>query len=105
MVEAGVMGRQTWQGLRERVRTFRKAESDDEVLGRLWGVEACERCGRTIVLGEQFVHQAAGGRSRALCLECLEPAPATPTWTAAPVRLSPIPVALTDVRIEESQAA
>ncbi len=99
------MGRQTWQGLRERIRTARTAASEDELIGRLWGVEACERCGRTIVLGEQFVRQAAGGRSRVLCPECLEPAPATPAWTAAPVRLSPIPVALTEVRIEESQAA
>ena len=105
MVEAGVMGRQTWQGLRERVRTFWKPASEDEALGRLWGVEACERCGHTIVLGERLVRRAAGGRSSVLCPECLEPAPATPTWTAAPVRLSPIPVALTDLRIEESRAA
>lgn len=96
------MGRHTWQSHRAHVRNV--AGKDDE-LGRLWGIEACERCGRTIVLGEQFVRRAVRGRATVLCPDCLEPAAATPTWIAAPFRLSLTPVPLTHVPVEESQAA
>jgi hypothetical protein len=99
------MGKHTLKELRARMRTVGASASEDEALGRLWGVESCERCGRTIVLGERLMRLAVGGRRAVLCAECVEPAPAAPTWIAAPVRLSPIPVRLTGSALEESQAA
>ena len=105
MVKAGVMGRHTWHRSSARGRTVSAARSEDEAIARLWGIESCERCGRTIVLGEQSVRLAVGGRRTVVCPECLEPASAVPTWIAAPARLSLEPVLLTASRTEESVAA
>ena len=63
-------------------------------LQRRWGVASCDRCGRTIVMGEPLARLRLGGRDVVLCPECLEPAPAVPTWRAAPDRHGREPVRL-----------
>jgi hypothetical protein len=59
-----------------------------------WGIAGCDRCGQTIVLGEPAAHVRLNGRDVLLCPECMEPAPAAPTWVAAPVRTGTVPVRL-----------
>ena len=63
-----------------------------------WGVARCERCGQTLVLGEPSARVRRDGHRVLLCPECLEPAPATPTWIAAPARPGRVPVRLGEPR-------
>ena len=63
-------------------------------LQQRWGVACCDRCGRTIVMGEPLLRVRLGDRDAVLCPECLEPAPAVPTWKAAPDRHGREPVRL-----------
>ncbi len=51
-----------------------------------WAVEACDRCGRTIVMGEPVAHVRRFERDIALCATCLARVPDKPTWVAAPSR-------------------
>lgn len=99
------MGRHSWHPFTVHNRTVSATPDEAKALARLWGTESCERCGRTIVLGERSMHSALDGRRTIICPDCFEPATATPTWTAAPARLSMTPVRLTDARTEESRAA
>jgi hypothetical protein len=46
----------------------------DESLARMWGVDECDRCGRTVILGERVAHTFIAGRPATVCSECLEPA-------------------------------
>jgi hypothetical protein len=68
-----------------------------------WGVAGCDRCGKTLVLGEPAAHVRLNGRDVLLCPECMEPAREVPTWVAAPAaRPDRVPVRLgtpqTDLR-------
>lgn len=62
-----------------------------------WAVAACERCGRSAVLGEPMTRLRLYDRDVLVCPECLA-APAQPTWVAAPDRHGRQPVRLTDGR-------
>lgn len=73
------------------VRERRKLEHD-------WGIARCERCGQTLILGEPAARLRRDGRTALLCPECLEPAPAAPTWIAAPARPGRAPVRLGEPR-------
>jgi hypothetical protein len=107
------MRRNRWHPFIARVRTVSATRRDpngpepreDETVARLWGVDSCERCGRTFVLAERPVRLRIAGRSVIVCPECFEPAPAVPTWTAAPTRLSQTPVRLAGSATEATRAA
>jgi hypothetical protein len=60
---------------------------------RHWAVAACERCGRSAVLGEPMTKTRLYDRDVLVCPECLA-APAQPTWVAAPDRHGRQPVPL-----------
>jgi hypothetical protein len=51
-----------------------------------WAVEACDHCGRPIVIGEPAAHIRRFDREVALCGACLALVPDEPTWVAAPPR-------------------
>ena len=74
------------RGAYDRDRTL------DEARGR-WAVAACERCGRTAVLGEPMTKVRLYDRDALVCPDCLA-APAQPTWVAAPDRHDRRPVRL-----------
>ena len=74
--------------------------SGEDRLRRHWGVAQCSSCGGTLVLGEPS-RQAI---DTVVCQTCLEAAPARPSWTAAPVRLRPTPVPLSDERNQPRSA-
>ncbi|HJW74528.1 MAG TPA: hypothetical protein VJ787_02490 [Thermoleophilia bacterium] len=42
----------------------------DEGLSRVWGIAACDLCGRTILLGEHATHLTSGGRVIRVCAAC-----------------------------------
>jgi hypothetical protein len=46
------------------------ARRETEVLERLWGLCACERCGETILLGEKVFHAKLDGRTEVVCSAC-----------------------------------
>ena len=77
----------------------RPSEADE--LQRRWGVASCQRCGRTIVMGEPYSVRAG---APAVCQDCVERAPEKLTFTPAPARLGYAPVRLTATH-EESEAA
>jgi hypothetical protein len=60
---------------------------------RQWAVAACERCGRSAVLGEPMTKVRLYDRDALVCPDCLA-APAQPTWVAAPDRQGRRPVRL-----------
>jgi hypothetical protein len=60
---------------------------------RQWAVAACERCGRSAVLGEPMTTVRLYDRDVLVCPDCLA-APAQPTWVAAPDRHGRQPVRL-----------
>ena len=64
---------------RARVRRAARAFVDR------WAVEACDHCGRTLVLGEPATHVRRFDRDVVLCPTCLA-APEMPTFMAAPAR-------------------
>ena len=43
---------------------------DDERLARVWGIAACDVCGRTILLGEHTAHFGNGERVVEVCAVC-----------------------------------
>jgi hypothetical protein len=95
------------QSLTARVREVLFASDQDvsvrearerRVLQHGWGVAHCERCGQTLVLSEPSARVRRDGQMVRLCPECLEPAPATPTWIAAPARAGRVPVRLGEPR-------
>lgn len=43
---------------------------EDEALGRLLGIDTCERCGHTILLGEGRHRVTLQGLSRLVCRDC-----------------------------------
>ncbi len=47
-----------------------KLEVEDERLARVWGIGACDVCGRTIVLGEKAAHFRSGERVVEVCPVC-----------------------------------
>jgi hypothetical protein len=51
-----------------------------------WAVEACDHCGRSLVLGEAVVHVRRFDRDVALCPACLALVPDAPTFVPAPAR-------------------
>ncbi len=61
----------------------------DESLARMWGVDECDRCGRTVILGERVAHTFIAGRPATVCSECLEPAPAEAQRFVVHVRRRP----------------
>jgi hypothetical protein len=72
-----------------------KARTDDhedgrsreaEALERLWGFRSCDRCGGTIVLGEEIYASRLNGRMERLCSVC---AAAPSERLPAPVRTLP----------------
>jgi hypothetical protein len=78
---------------------------EKSALQRRWGVASCDRCGRTIVLGEPLARLFLRGREVVLCPECVEPAPAAPTWITAPERHGRAPVRLVEPQRELQRAA
>ena len=61
----------------------------DGSLARMWGVDECDRCGRTIILGERVAHTFIAGRPATVCSECLEPAPAKAQRSVVRLRRKP----------------
>lgn len=47
-----------------------KLQVDDERLARVWGIGACDVCGRTIVLGEKAARFRSGERVVEVCPVC-----------------------------------
>jgi ribosome-binding protein aMBF1 (putative translation factor) len=45
-------------------------QQEDEALGRLLGIAACERCGHTILLGEGRHRTTLHGLSLLVCRDC-----------------------------------
>lgn len=74
-------------------------------LERRWGVATCARCGRAIVIGEPIARVRSRDIAPTLCVECLEPARAVPTWVAAPERHGREPVRLVAPRRDLERAA
>ena len=87
------------QGLPESEARERRA------LERGWGIAGCERCGQTLILGESTAHLRLDGKDVLLCPECLEHAPETPSWIAAPARPGRVPVRLGTPRTELRRVA
>ena len=79
--------------------------SEADALSLRWGVDACAACGRTLLLGEPVARVRRDGRLVTVCPECLEPAPAVPTWIAAPRRLDPVAVLLVEPVADVESAA
>ncbi len=46
------------------------ARREAEVLERLWGWRSCDRCGETIILGEETPRLRRDGSIEKLCLGC-----------------------------------
>lgn len=61
------------------------ARREAEVLQRLWGWRVCDRCGETIILGEEIFRPRRDGGSEKLCPLCVA-APSTAP-SVAPVRV------------------
>ena len=72
----------------------RRQVRERRALQRDWGIARCDHCGQTLVLGEPAAQVRLNGRDVLLCPECREPAPAVPTWIAAPARSDRVPVRL-----------
>ena len=90
----------------ERVRDPREQTFREQAeLQQRWGVDSCDRCGRTIVIGEPLARLRLHDRDVVLCPECLEPAPAVPTWKAAPERHGRAPVRLVAPQTDLRRAA
>jgi len=70
-----------------------RARRDAEARQR-WAVGACERCGRSAVLGEPMATVRRYDRDVVLCPECLDPAPARSASIVAPDRHGRAPVRL-----------
>lgn len=70
-----------------------RARRDAEARQR-WAVGACERCGRSAVLGEPMATVRRFDRDVLVCHDCLDPAPARVTAVAAPERHGRMPVRL-----------
>lgn len=79
----------TGRDARRQERTGR----DDQVRQR-WAVAACERCGRSAVLGEPMAKMRLYDRDVLVCHDCLDAAPPRATWVAAPDRGGRVPVPL-----------
>lgn len=47
-----------------------QAPSEEEQLSDLWGVERCNCCGRTLLLGETSLHVDVEGQPVVLCSAC-----------------------------------
>ena len=62
------------------------AQSEAQVLERLWGVRACGHCGETIVLGERVFRVETEGRHEALCSAC-----AAASWDRSSASLHVLP--------------
>jgi hypothetical protein len=57
-----------------RVRPAIPPETSD-----YWGVEACQLCGVTLVLGDESYRARVAGRTQVVCSECaMTPAPERP---------------------------
>ena len=89
---------------RGRIASHR-ARTEAETLSLRWGVGACASCGRTLLLGEPVARVRRDDRLVTVCPECLEPAPAIPTWIAAPRRLDPVAVPLVEPVADVESAA
>jgi len=68
-------------------------DQDLDQARRRWAVAACERCGRSAVLGEPMVKMRLYDREVTVCPDCAA-APAPATWVAAPERRGRRPVRL-----------
>ncbi len=94
-----------------RVLIGRDAESGDythreaAALERHWGVATCARCGRALMLGEPVARVRSREIEPTLCVECLAPAQAAPTWVAAPERNGREPVRLVEPQSDMERAA
>jgi len=74
----------------------RGAHDHDQTLDQArqrWAVAACERCGRSAVLGEPMTKMRLYDREVTVCPDCAA-APAPATWVAAPDRRGRQPVRL-----------
>jgi hypothetical protein len=81
------------------------ARSEAAALERHWGVATCARCGRAIMLGEPVARVGSRDITPTLCVECLAPAQAAPTWVAAPGRHGRVPVRLAAPQSDLERAA
>jgi len=97
--KAGVMHRFVHLSAPSRRRT-RAAHEDDEFRKR-WGAAQCDRCGRTLVLGEPLRRRAG----QTVCQECVDAAPERPAWILAPARLGYDPVRLIESDLESAPDA
>jgi hypothetical protein len=61
------------------------ARREAEALQRLWGWRVCDRCGETIILGEEVFRLRRDGSSEELCSPCAAAPASAPS--VAPVRV------------------